>query len=362
MLIPLLVVSSFFGGLLFKRARSERARLEIQFNQLQGKYDQETINRQAERSGRIKLQQKLREDQSAGVNPSDSADDAANIPVKPIAHVKSCFSQRNGTPRQPLLVPLARAEIQLLKHVPSSALEGLEGYSHAWILYAFHENTDYSMTPQARMNGIKGKIRVPRLNGASMGVLATRTPHRPNPIGLSVAQIIEVRGNTLIIGGADIVDGSPVLDIKPYVPFCDAVTNASAPAWVREEASEEPLKISSVLLPAGVQSQLLECWSRRRTKSLYLSGHEFVQFVQQVLSRDIRSVHQRMTHQDGSVAAPGVRTAHEQPSFHVILDGVDVSYIVNEKSEVHVTGGTVYSTKQTLTNPVPSKGESALDC
>jgi len=127
--------------------------------------------------------------------------------------------------------------------------------------------------------GFKAKIRVPRLDGGKMGVLATRTPHRPAPIGLSVAkvrpvvvecvhvyriwralhvwrvavwpmsnpnstttpnpaqsksnQILGVEGNRLILGGADIVDGSPVLDIKPYVPFCDSVPDAVAPAWVQ---------------------------------------------------------------------------------------------------------------------------------
>jgi tRNA (Thr-GGU) A37 N-methylase len=70
-----------------------------------------------------------------------------------------------------------------------------------------------------------------------MGVLATRSPHRPAPVGLSIARIIEVRGNKLVLGGADIVDGSPVLDIKPYVPFCDSVPGAVAPDWVQVRAA-----------------------------------------------------------------------------------------------------------------------------
>jgi tRNA (Thr-GGU) A37 N-methylase len=70
------------------------------------------------------------------------------------------------------------------------------------------------------------------LDGDKLGVFATRSPHRPCPIGLSVAQVVSVHGRTLVLGGADIVDGSPVLDVKPFVPFCDNVPAASAPAWV----------------------------------------------------------------------------------------------------------------------------------
>lgn len=74
--------------------------------------------------------------------------------------------------------------------------------------------------------------RVPRLDGGKMGAFATRSPHRPCPIGLSVARVLGVEGRSLLLGGADIVDGSPVLDIKPYVPFCDDVSGATAPQWV----------------------------------------------------------------------------------------------------------------------------------
>lgn len=74
--------------------------------------------------------------------------------------------------------------------------------------------------------------RVPRLDGGKLGAFATRSPHRPCPIGLSVARVVGVEGRTLVLGGADIVDGSPVLDIKPYVPFADVVPSASAPHWV----------------------------------------------------------------------------------------------------------------------------------
>lgn len=172
---------------------------------------------------------------------------------------------RNGTPRQPLLVPAARSRLNLLPHIPSRILEGLDQYTHCWVIYVFHLNTGAYVkshsfclpcrTPyivaymflfckssdwhssadlhhaQSR-KGIKAKIKPPRLNGQAMGVLATRAPHRPNPIGLSLCKIVRVGETHLVLGGADIVDGTPVLDVKPYVPFCECLCDASAPTWV----------------------------------------------------------------------------------------------------------------------------------
>lgn len=97
--------------------------------------------------------------------------------------------RRNGTPRQPLLVPLARCRLRLVSDVPAATLAGLEQYSHVWVLYIFHENTDLVKVWQGDRSGLKAKVAVPRLNGERMGVLATRSPHRPVPIGLSVAQV-----------------------------------------------------------------------------------------------------------------------------------------------------------------------------
>lgn len=86
-------------------------------------------------------------------------------------------------------MPLARSRLRLVSDVPPLALEGLELYSHVWVLYIFHENTDLTKLWQGDRSGIKAKVSVPRLNGDKMGVLATRSPHRPVPIGLSVAQV-----------------------------------------------------------------------------------------------------------------------------------------------------------------------------
>ena len=178
----------------------------------------------------------------------------------PIGVVHSCFSRRNGTPRQGGdLVPSARCVFFLDGGLPRDLLSGLDRYSHCWVLYEFHANTNRrdvsgravtENTSCTTRNGgaVKGKARVPRLDGAPVGALATRTPHRPTPIGLSLGSIVRVDTDTgaITLGGCDLVDGTPVLDIKPYVPFCDAVRDAVAPAWVRRGTREDGRDASKV--------------------------------------------------------------------------------------------------------------------
>ncbi|GAX84200.1 hypothetical protein CEUSTIGMA_g11623.t1 [Chlamydomonas eustigma] len=193
-------------------------RLENEVQKFQSLLDHERSERRGERQGRVraeqelhKLQYKLIADTSAPApgsilephraaaagHSSEPADmnrgplspSALSYPFRPIGTAHSCFSQRNGTPRQPLLVPAARCRISLAPDIPPSSLSGLEEYSHVWIIYIFHENTDMVKIWQGDRSGVKAKVHVPRLNGGKRGVLATRSPHRPVPIGLSVAQV-----------------------------------------------------------------------------------------------------------------------------------------------------------------------------
>lgn len=108
----------------------------------------EQQNRASERSGRIRFEQELRRLQlelACHTQTQQASDSQSNsvpaFPFKPIGYLQSCFTQRNGTPRQPLLVPLARSRLQLLSDVHASSLEGLDQYSHCWVIYVFHENT-----------------------------------------------------------------------------------------------------------------------------------------------------------------------------------------------------------------------------
>ena len=118
---------------------------------------------------------------------------------------------------------------------------------------------------------MKGKVQVPRLDGGKVGVLATRSPHRPNAIGLSSAKIESVSDKVLVVSGLDLVDGSPVLDVKPYIPFCDVINSATTPAWVGKDraADLEPLHISKVVFTERARAKLRYCW-----ENLAKSGHK----------------------------------------------------------------------------------------
>lgn len=142
---------------------------------------------------------------------------------RPIGHVHSCFREKFGIPRQPGLIPEARASLELLPpYNRPEALVGLEGFSHLWLIFVFHQAVREEWRPT---------VRPPRLGGNErMGVFASRAPYRPNPIGLSVVSLdgIEEKDGKILLhlSGVDLVDGTPVLDIKPYVPYTDALPQA----------------------------------------------------------------------------------------------------------------------------------------
>jgi len=139
--------------------------------------------------------------------------------------VHSCFKQKFGIPRQPGLVPEAEASIEILPpYDRDEAFRGLEDVSHIWVVFVFH---------QAMREDWKPTVRPPRLGGNQrIGVFATRSNFRPNPIGLSLVRLagIERREGKfyLDVRGGDLLDGTPVLDIKPYLPYADSVAEARA--------------------------------------------------------------------------------------------------------------------------------------
>ena len=136
-----------------------------------------------------------------------------------IGVIHSPFKEKFGIPRQPGLVPEAEANIELLHPFDRpEAFSGLEHYSHIWVQFVFH---------RAAKEGWQPTVRPPRLGGnVRVGVFASRSPFRPNPIGLSVVELRSVDttgGVSLRIAGGDFLDGTPVLDIKPYVEYVDSV-------------------------------------------------------------------------------------------------------------------------------------------
>ncbi|XP_049831896.1 tRNA (adenine(37)-N6)-methyltransferase [Schistocerca gregaria] len=138
-----------------------------------------------------------------------------SLTLHPIGTISTWFPAKRGTPRQPGICASSRGKLTLSNTVftnPEHALEGLEEFSHMWILFHFHKNDS---------THIRAKVAPPRLNGARLGVFGTRSPHRPCPVGLSLVCIDRVEGSSVYFSGVDMVDGTPVLDIKPYIPQYD---------------------------------------------------------------------------------------------------------------------------------------------
>jgi len=150
--------------------------------------------------------------------PADSAN--MQITMKPIGVVYSGYKERFATPRQPSLDAPQAATIELNKGFNfEQAVADLDGFSHIWVLYWMHMNQGWNPT-----------VVPPRGPKQRRGLFATRAPHRPNSIGLSAVRLISVKGRTLHIEGHDMLDGTPVLDIKPYLPYADAIPDAN-PGW-----------------------------------------------------------------------------------------------------------------------------------
>lgn len=146
--------------------------------------------------------------------------------LRVIARLHSDFSTKFGVPRQSGLVEALRAAVIFEPEfrVPE-AVRGLEEFSHLWLIWQFSQNQREDWSPT---------VRPPRLGGnRRLGVFATRSPFRPNPLGLSCVRLVEVRqdralGPVLVVAGADLMDGTPIYDIKPYLPYADARPEASA--------------------------------------------------------------------------------------------------------------------------------------
>ena len=166
--------------------------------------------------------------------------------IIPIAHIRSDFSEKFGIPRQSGLVEELTADVVFTSEFREpAALRGLEGFSHLWLIWEFSK---------ARREGWSPTVRPPRLGGNQrMGVFATRSPFRPNPIGLSCVRLLEVRqdralGPVLTVAGADLLDGTPIYDIKPYLPYADCKPDAVGGFAAQPKEAELTVDCSPALL------------------------------------------------------------------------------------------------------------------
>ena len=149
---------------------------------------------------------------------------ADELLIVPIAHIRTDFPTKFGIPRQAGIADALQGEIVFEPEFRvDDALRGIDGFSHLWLIWGFSENAGSSWTPTVRPPRLGGNVR--------MGVFATRSPFRPNGLGLSSVRLLSQKkdvslGTTLLVAGADLMDGTPIYDIKPYIPYADSIPDA----------------------------------------------------------------------------------------------------------------------------------------
>lgn len=155
--------------------------------------------------------------------------------LQSIAVVRSPYTQRIDAPHQSTVIEgtetgaVAEAMIEFEADFPAAAFRDLQGFERIWLIFAFH-----------RSQGWKAEVKPPR-RGGKRSVLATRSPHRPNAIGLSAVELLGIEGHALRVRGLDLLDGTPILDIKPYVPYADSFPGSRA-GWIDDiDAAQGPL-------------------------------------------------------------------------------------------------------------------------
>ena len=216
--------------------------------------------------------------------------------LSPIGVIESDYPDKFGIPRQPGLAPASRAWLVLQPPFDDPlAVRGLEAFSHLWLTFVFHQSPE-RWAPL---------VRPPRLGGnARVGVFASRSTHRPNRLGLSLVELIEIdtrRGVRLRLAGADLVSGTPVLDIKPYLPWAESRPEARAGF-----APEAPVRLPVTFAPEA--ERVLA--ARADTDSLR-------ELILQVLAQDPR---------------PAYRKGAERRTYGVRLRDVDVRFRAEERT------------------------------
>jgi len=227
---------------------------------------------------------------------------------EPIGIAQTCFKEKFGIPRQPGLVAGATGTLKLFPHHTGEELKGalrsLEGFSHLWVIFVFHEHDAKKWKPG---------IRPPRLGGnRKVGVLASRSPHRPNPIGLSVVKIEEVipdakGGPEIRVSGVDLLDGTPILDIKPYIEYADSISGTKG-GWADEPITKTPVAFS---LEAELRlSEIIQNDSQKKFVGLR-------DLIIEMLEIDPRPAFQKRRMPPGHASAEGTRYGFALLDFDV---------------------------------------------
>jgi tRNA-Thr(GGU) m(6)t(6)A37 methyltransferase TsaA len=207
------------------------------------------------------------------------------IEYQPIGFIETVFPTKFVTPRQGSYSACTRARLRI-SHLPGENVQardtfaGLSAFSHLWLLFSFHHVTTQPVKP---------KIKLPRLGGRRMGVFATRSPHRPNPIGLSLVRLDAVLDDTLELSGVDLCDGTPILDLKPYIPVYDAPSEGDTvrvPDWI--EGAGIPICEVDFTQQAITDARDVE-----RHLRLFRNADELLTAVEDVLAADPRPSYRR---------------------------------------------------------------------
>jgi tRNA-Thr(GGU) m(6)t(6)A37 methyltransferase TsaA len=287
--------------------------------------------RQEERTGRIRAEVKLRaavkQQKKEEALASHEEKSSANhheyaMKIKAIGKVVSPYTKRMGTPRQPQLVPSSRGFIEF--NIPPASLCGIDQYSHIWVIFEFHANTN--------IFNKKAKIRPPRGRGEKVGQLATRSPHRPNPLGLSLIHVDrwDESQRRLYISGLDLVNGTPVYDVKPCVPWDipgypnDSVSSVlRVPDWVDQND-----RISSVLFSAKASQSLQHMVLRGRLEPLYSVKNDGYaaakRTIEEVLAQDPRSSHK-------GIKENGRGSKVNEHTYSLVFGQCQIHFIVREE-------------------------------
>ncbi|EPF72874.1 tRNA (N6-threonylcarbamoyladenosine(37)-N6)-methyltransferase TrmO [Acinetobacter indicus] len=196
-----------------------------------------------------------------------------------IGIMKSPYKEKFGIPRQPNLVQVESYIDMLEPYNDLLAFEGIEAFSHLWLLWQFHDNKNQQQTK------FRAQVRPPRLGGnQKIGVFATRSMYRPSPVGLSVVQLKQVKkvgkAVRVYVTGSDLLDGTPILDIKPYIQYSDAVMEAQS-GYAQDEPERKQVVWTEQ--PAVQKQQLLQ----QHKISAQMLGE-----LEQVLSLDPRPAYQ----------------------------------------------------------------------
>ena len=293
-------------------------------------------------------------------------DNGGSLDIRPIGTIRSVYRLCVGTPRQGMLAPHARARIELHNIdddrtgvAAAASVDGLQHYSHIWIVFIFHLNT----VGKRRHS----KIAPPALGGSKVGVLATRSPHRLNPIGITLAKLDAIRTipasrtaegrkqgaiTVLEISGSDLVDGTPVLDIKPYVPTYDAVASDACivPDWVADGLSTtRPVRFTECAENelhdiVWNHSNRLEFYGNDTSLSNEIVYDSVKACIEEILAADVRSRHQTNKARLGlsrAEKADRIQQQQNEPVYPIVkevndyectqqIDNLLVSFTVHE--------------------------------